>query len=349
MTGGKPADLAYSRTTVNGRQMTAPAHEPAQQATKPAPSRRWLQRRWLIAGLAAVLTLSILPVPWLHVVGEDPVGWAWRLDGRLVVEGQIVDPPGRWSWLTVGRPPLVAEVVRDRILGTTEPARDMRVAAPGTQPRLVEPVAAAVGMLHAGRPLELGLVVEASGPRLPGFPDRALIVSFDGVQLESRADWIAATRGAGPAITFRTADGQQWSAPGPSLPYEVVRVVDLGPELFTASIGGPFTRVAPVDWFRSLSLGNSHGMMVALLTYVHESGDDLARGRHSAGTGGVLGDGTVTRIGGLGAKAAAARRAGADVMLFPASQSAELAAFDPGAMVLVPVESLAEAIAWLRG
>jgi Lon-like protease len=99
---------------------------------------------------------------------------------------------------------------------------------------------------------------------------------------------------------------------------------------------------------RNLSVGSSHGVIVALTVYADASGHDLARGRHIAGTGRIAGDGSVGPIGGLAAKAAAARRAGADVLVFPGSQVGELAGFDPGAMKLVGVGTLEEAIAALR-
>ena len=89
------------------------------------------------------------------------------------------------------------------------------------------------------------------------------------------------------------------------------------------------------------------GAMVALVTYADVSGLDLAQGRHIAGTGGILGDGTVTRIGGLPAKARAARRAGADVLLVPASQVGELDDVDLAGVQVVPWRTLGDAIAWL--
>lgn len=64
--------------------------------------------------------------------------------------------------------------------------------------------------------------------------------------------------------------------------------------------------------------------MVALTTYAHVVDADLAQGRHIAGTGGIRGDGTVTRVGGVAAKAGAAHRAGADVLFVPASQASQL-------------------------
>ena len=312
--------------------------------------RMWSSRRKTIVAAVVVLAVAFTPVPWLHAVSDQPSGWAWRLDGRLVVQGEVMQPPGRWSWLTVGRPPFLVEVVRDRLVGTDRPARDMRLAPPGSQPLMVEPVAAAVGLRHAGADVQLGLVVEAFGPLREDLPPHAIIVSIDGVELSSRADWVAASQGIGETVTFRTSDGVSYSAPGPALPYERIRVVDLGPDLFEAAIGGAgrLSQLRVVEWFRSLSLGNSHGMMVALVTYAHYGDIDLARGRHIAGTGGIIGDGTVTRISGLEAKARAARRAGADVMFFPASQAEELADFDARGMQLVGITNLAEAIAWLQ-
>lgn len=312
--------------------------------------RTWSSRRKAITAAVLVLAVAFTPVPWLHAVSDQPAGWTWRLDGRLVVQGEVMQPPGRWSWLTVGRPPFLIEVARDRLIGTEQPARDMRIAPPGSQPLMVEPVAAAVGLRHAGADLQLGLVVEAFGPLRDDLPAHAIIVAIDGVELRSRADWIAASQGIGETVTFRTDDGASYSARGPALPYERIRVVDLGPEAFEAAIGGVgrLSRLKVVEWFRSLSLGNSHGMMVALVTYAHYADIDLARGRHIAGTGGIIGDGTVTRISGLAAKARAARRAGADVMFFPASQAEELTDFDARGMQLVAINNLAEAIAWLQ-
>lgn len=104
----------------------------------------------------------------------------------------------------------------------------------------------------------------------------------------------------------------------------------------------------PYSWIRSMSVGSSHGMMVGLVTYAAVSGEDLAAGRHVAGTGQLSADGSVGRIGGLLAKASGARRAGADVLLVPARQRHELEGFDPGGMRILGVHSLKDAIQQLR-
>lgn len=305
------------------------------------PARRYRATRWLVL----VVVVLLLPVPWLHLVTPDPPGAAWRLNGRLVVDGRTVDPPGRWTWLTVGRPPLVAEVLRDRLVAPELPARDLRDATLLSRPSVNEPAAAAVGRHRAGVGPPLGLLVEAHGATRPGFPDPAVIVALDGQPLTSRADWEAAADG--PLTSLTTADGVTLALPDGSLPYGQVLVVDVAPEGLSAAIGGSLDRLPPVRWLRKLALGRSHGLMVALITYADAAGHDLARGRHIAGTGTILADGTVGRIGGLQAKAAAARRAGAEVLLVPAVQAEQLAGFDPRGMQVVPVATLDEAIAAL--
>ncbi len=104
----------------------------------------------------------------------------------------------------------------------------------------------------------------------------------------------------------------------------------------------------PYSWIRTMSMGSSHGLMVGLVTYAAVSGEDLAAGRHVAGTGQLSADGTVGRIGGLAAKASGARRAHADVLLVPAGQRHELDGFDPGGMRILAVTSLKDAIHQLR-
>lgn len=317
-------------------------------------SRRWLTvPKAIVLGVGAALLIAGLPVPWLHMVSDDPPGWAWRLDGRMVVDGEVMDPSGRWSWLTVGRPPFLYETVRDAVTGAEDKARDMRVGTPGSRPVQSEPLAAAIGLRAAGLEVPLGVFVEVAEPRYEWLPESAVVTHVNGIGFATRTELEAALDLAVAeqerSMTFTTAAGDSYNAPGAELPYDHVRILDLAPQGLDAGIGGRWSQLAPVAWFRSLSLGNSHGMMVALLTYAHVAEPDLVAGRHIAGTGGVQWDGTVAQIGGLPAKAAAARRAGADVLLFPAVQADELADFDARGMELVPVHSLAGAIRYLSG
>lgn len=299
--------------------------------------------------------MLLLPVPWLHVVSENPPGSAWRLDGRLTVNDAVVDPPGRWSWLAVGRPQLVIEVLRDAMLGTDNPPRDLREGRLADRPALSDPAAAAVGLRHAGRDVPMRIAVRVRDPLVEGLPFTASIAAVNGVALTDRSSWESATSRTNRAVTydehealrFTTGVGEEYVVSGPGLPYRVITTLDLAPSGLDARIRFAWLDLLPTEWFRRLSLGSSHGMMIALTTYTAVSGEDLAQGRHIAGTGGILGDGTVTRIGGLPSKAKAAMRDGADVLVVPASQADELDDVDLSGVTIVPVTSLDDAIEWL--
>ena len=210
--------------------------------------------------------------------------------------------------------------------------------------RSSEPAAAAVGLQRAGWPIELTLVVEVSGPLVGQLPQRAVLAALNGAALTSRDEWDTAVGSLGALNTITTVSGDSYDFQGSSMPFRRVDVIDMPRDGLDAAIGGPLARTLPGSWLRDLSLGASHGLMVALVSYVHGSGDDLARGRSVAGTGTIRSDGSVGRIKGLAAKAAAARDIGADVLLFPAAQAKELASFDAAAMRLMPVATLDEAI-----
>lgn len=224
--------------------------------------------RWPGLAAASMAMLALLPLPWMKASLDTPPGTAWRLDGRLEINGEIADPPGEWYWLTAGRPPLVAELVKGWIVPGTPGPTDLRGGNTASQPRVSEPAAAVVGVREAG-------------------------VDVDHVD---------------------------------------------------AQVGGWLSRTPPGQWFRKLAVGRSHGMMVALVAYGHTSGEDLARGRAIAGTGGIESSGRVSPIGGLISKATAARDTGADVLLFPAIQSYELREFDRGSMRLIGVKTLDDAV-----
>jgi hypothetical protein len=78
-----------------------------------------------------------------------------------VVDCETGNPDGRWTWLTGGRPPRVAEVLLRRLSGDPRQPRDMRDAPAGTRPAVNEPLAAAVGLEHAGQDVGFDLIVEA--------------------------------------------------------------------------------------------------------------------------------------------------------------------------------------------
>ena len=304
-------------------------------------------RRLVVIALAVLL----LPVPWRHV-SDSAVGLAWGMDTRLLVGDEHLDPPGQWSWLTVGRPALVGELAWQRLRRALDPEspdgpKDLRRGSISSRPAHVEAVAAAVGLQRAGEDVAVGLQVRASGPVVPGVPSLARLTHVNGVELTDRASWRTAMGALRPdgRLTFTTSAGDRYLASDRILPYRRVEVVDIAPPQVTAAVGG---HGPPYSWIRSMAMGASHGLMVGLTTYAAVSGDDLAAGRHVAGTGRLLGDGSVGTIGGLPSKAAAARRQGADVLIVPARQAHLLDHVDVGGMQVLAVTSIDDAIRQLR-
>lgn len=244
--------------------------------TSPQRTSR-VRRRRSVRWAVLVLVVLLLPVPW-QARTDSGVGVAWGMDNRLVLEGEALDPPGRWSWLTAGRPALVGELLWQRTVAMVEPdvapvARNLRAGPADHRPVHVEPVAAAVGLAAANG--ELGI----------------------------------------------------------------------GDEPLDAVLGG---HQAPYRWLRSLSVGSSHGLMVGLVTYAAFADEDLAGGRHIAGTGTLSADGSVGPIGGLRAKITGALRAGADVLLVPDGQAQQLDGVETGDLLVLEVGSLDDAIQQLR-
>jgi Lon-like protease len=95
--------------------------------------------------------------------------------------------------------------------------------------------------------------------------------------------------------------------------------------------------------------GPSAGLMWAVTLYDLLTPGDLTGGRTIAGTGAIGIDGTVYPIGGIGEKIAAAKEAGADVLLVPKDNLAEARAAGIGGVRLVEVGTFDDALAWLRG
>jgi PDZ domain-containing secreted protein len=304
--------------------------------------------RWSVPPTAALSLVALCPVPWLKADLDHPPGSAWQLDGRLEINGIEVDPPGSWYWLTVGRPPIVAELVKAWLFDEDDKPVSLRDGRRTQRPSFSEPAAAAVGLRRAGWPVEVTTMIEVSDPLTDRLPERALLATLNGFAVTSRDEWDAAVHDLGHSNTITTTDGDTFAFDGPTIPFGRVDVIELPRDGLRAVVGGRLARTLPGAWYRDLALGASHGLMVALVSYVHGSGDDLAAGRAIAGTGRINSDGSVGSIGGLVAKATAARDIGADVLLFPAAQAGQLADFDAGSMRLIPVASLDEAIAALH-
>ena len=101
--------------------------------------------------LAALVGLAIVPLPWRAAPPASGPGTAWRVDGRLEIGGEPVDPPGTVLWLAAGRPQLLGERVREVVTGRTVAVPLTRGDA-GTTPGVAVPAVIAVALGVAGRP-----------------------------------------------------------------------------------------------------------------------------------------------------------------------------------------------------
>lgn len=320
---------------------------PRTDATSPTPrSRRWV---WVAALAACLLLVALLPVPWLAARTPNPPGMAWRLDGRLQLNGETIDPPGVWIGMTAGRPPLVAELVWSWVDPDTASPRDMRGGSMFDSPSLAEPAAIAVGLAHAGRVVDVSTIVEARRPLIAGLPDRVSVSRVNGHVIVTDDDWVHSIADLGDLNEFVSGDGHVYGFTGTTFPYEVVDLMHAPTDLEVSLTG--WGRLIPIAWYRKLALGNSNGLLLGLAAYSQASGENLAQGRIIGGTGVLREDGTVGPVGGLAAKARAAYRAGADLMVYPAGQDCLVeGALGPSSrMTALPVASLSEAIAFLRG
>jgi PDZ domain-containing protein len=301
--------------------------------------------------LAGLLVIALLPVPWLKASTPNPPGMAWRLDGRFQFDGETIDPLGTWYALSAGRPPLVGEVVLSWINPDIRSPRDMTRGSGFNSPAMAEPAAIAIGLVRAGREIELTTVVEVSGPTIPGLPERVQVALLNGQAITTGDEWSNALSNLGQENEFITRSGAVHNFTGAELPYQEVATMGLPIEA-SVSLTGWF-RFVPESWYRNLTLGRSHGLILALAAYTHASGEDLASGRVIAGTGAIRVDGTISTVGGLAAKARAAHRAGADVFVYPAAQRCQGDAIAESlrghAMTMQPVTTLDEAIGVLRG
>jgi len=304
----------------------------------------------LTALTLVVALVAFLPVPWLVARTPNPPGIAWRLDGRLLMNGETIDPPGTWYGLTAGRPPVVAELVWGWVRSDAKRPRDMRHGSVFDSPVLAEPAALAVGLTEAGMAVTTSTMIEARNPLVAGLPDRVWVKEVNGRSILTRGDWLRSILSLDDQNEFVGDDGRTHVFAGGRFPYGAVDVVR-APTDIEVSLAG-MGRLVPDSIYRKLRIGRSHGLLLALAAYSQHSGEDLARGRVIAGTGVLRSDGTVAPIGGLAAKAKAAHRVGVDLMVYPAAQRCQWEALDePGltGMTMVPVATLVEAIAMLRG
>lgn len=111
---------------------------------------------------------------------------------------------------------------------------------------------------------------------------------------------------------------------------------------------GVVLAVLPKDGSLMINLGGiggpSAGLMFSLGIVDKLTPGELTGGRFVAGTGAIDADGTVSNIGGIQFKMAAARAAGATVFLLPAGECTEAVAAAPAGLQLIKVGTLHDAV-----
>lgn len=119
------------------------------------------------------------------------------------------------------------------------------------------------------------------------------------------------------------------------------------------SVGEYYSADFPIAFTLDTVGGPSAGLMFTLGLIDKLSPDDLASGKHIAGTGTIDAEGTVGPIGGIRQKLAGARKAGAELFLMPKSHCAEAAGHIPDGLTVTPVETVTDAVdalqAWAKG
>jgi len=119
------------------------------------------------------------------------------------------------------------------------------------------------------------------------------------------------------------------------------------------SVGEYFSADFPIAFTLDTVGGPSAGLMFTLGLIDKLSPDDLAAGKHIAGTGTIDPEGKVGPIGGIRQKLAGARGAGAELFLMPKAHCAEASGHIPDGLTVTPVETVTDAVdalrAWTKG
>lgn len=319
---------------------------------------------YLLSAVTIVSAAFVVPMPLI----EFSPGGSTPVPDLIEIADEVETTPieGELSLLTIRlTQPSFAEVVR----AWTTPIRDLeprsQVIPAGVEDddyfdlqrsefRRTFELAVAVGLRAAGqevavRSAPIVVNVLAGGPSDDVLQPGDLVRGVDGRTVVSSEELIEAARDleAGDEVEL-TVDRA-----GETLEVTVTaaRVPDLDRPGLGIALG---TTADAVDLPFEVQMkdtrigGPSAGMMIAVTVFDLVSGEDLAAGRHIAGTGTVDETGRVGPIGGIEEKVAAAAQSGASIVLIPASQEVEARAVQPEGLTLIAVSTVEEAIEALR-
>jgi PDZ domain-containing protein len=321
---------------------------------------RFLRRVWLLVPLTAALAAVTIYLPY-YSIGPGPakaVQPLIRFDDRprYESEGSFVLTSVRFDQLTAygivvaWLDPGVSVVPRSDLFAPGETAQQERERSISQMDQSKLDAAFVVLEELTDYPEEHGdgvlieSVVEgcaADGELFPG----DIVQAIDGAEVEDVGDArrIIRTTTSGAQLTFDvTVDGEPETVSlarepcgGSERPLVGVSMIESFPfdvRIQSGSIGGP-----------------SAGLAWALALYDLLTPGDLTGGRTIASTGQLGIDGTVYPIGGAADKFVAAESAGATVLILPVSNVEEARSAGESEIELVPVETFAEALAYLQG
>jgi hypothetical protein len=331
------------------------------QRTDASPKGR-LARRLPRVGLATLVVLLslgfLVPGTWVRGPGSPP-------DARSRLRPRpLTGPRGEVLVLSVrDRPATVTDVVR---AVTGAEATELDWYNPLRPPRPVSDrggdvsgvrAAVAAGLACAGRPVRVGggdaevVAVRPSSAAAGRVRRHERIVSVAGSAVRWKEDVTAALVGWDPSrpvpVVLEDAAGRSRTEQLP-----VARHRDGTPVLAGVGVGRrPLTLDdSPLSFaFEDLG-GDSLGLAAAVTVVDAELAPPLVPpGRRVATTGSISPAGVVGPVGGIPEKMAAARRAGAELVLVPAAQAdVALRAAGPG-LPVVGVRTLTEAVVALGG
>ncbi len=195
---------------------------------------------------------------------------------------------------------------------------------------------------------------------LPSVPAVADVVEGSAADGKLRAgDRLVSVNGTAVASPDAVNTLLQTTKPGDTATVAFTR--DDAPQTVTVTLGsgdgraqgvlGVMLAALPKEGDVAINLGGvggpSAGLMFSLGIIDKLTPGPLTGGRFVAGTGAIDAQGTVSNIGGIQFKMAAARAAGATVFLLPAGECAEAVAAAPAGLQLIKVGTLHDAVAAL--
>lgn len=213
--------------------------------------------------------------------------------------------------------------------------------------------AIAAALRHLGIPVTEWVVATAvieGSPAAGKIQAGDRIVTFDGTVVTDARVVAEAVRSAPVGTTFTVGverDGSETAMDvlvtsaanpdDPSIPYVGVQ------------LGYFYRGPMPISFTLQDIGGPSAGLFFALAIVDKFSPDDLAAGRHIAGTGTIDPAGVVGPIGGIRQKLAGASASGAQLFLMPRAHCDEARGFIPEGLTVVPVDTLTGAVDAITG